>query len=407
MSDISAPRSSNVVIVGAGPAGMILALLLARRGLTVKVIERNPDFHREFRGEVLQPRFWHAVTEAGLADLFTSIPQEKFDALRFFVRGTLRGLIKAADIDKTFPFFTWMTQPDMLTGLKAAADAFPGCHVEFGSRVTGLIRDGGQVCGITYETASGDIHEHHAKVVVGSDGRFSALRKLGDFKLSHQSHQFDVMWFEMERPESYVHGADIFLGDRLNCLILPKRPHKIQCGLLISPGSFKKFREAGTESLAAMLDATHPMFREFSRKLIDFKSFTLLSAVVERVSEWAQDGLLLIGDAAHTCSPAGAVGVTIAVETAIVADNVTARCFKLGDFSKAVLDNVQRRREPEVLKVHKIQERAGLLLAQNPLPRSISTWIMGFLIGSGIAPRIMRGMLTRRADNPLLAKMPD
>jgi len=57
MPDILAPRSSNVVIVGAGPAGMILALLLARRGLTVKVIERNLDFHREFRGEVLQPRF--------------------------------------------------------------------------------------------------------------------------------------------------------------------------------------------------------------------------------------------------------------------------------------------------------------------------------------------------------------
>ena len=386
---------SDVVIVGAGPAGMMLALLLARRGISVKVIERNPDFTREFRGEVLQPRFWRGVAEVGLTDVLAAIPHEKFNALRLFIGSRLCGLIPVPFIDAVYPYITWMTQPDMLEGLRQYASRYKEFTIEFGASVKEICRSGTAVTGIRYQNAQGQIVEHSSKIVVGCDGRFSKIRKLGDFRIAHASHQFDVIWFEMNRPETYTHGADFFLGRHFNCIVLPKYPHKIQCGILIPPGSFKLFRDAGAENLARELNLVHPMFQVFSRDLVNFKSFTLLEAVVERVGEWAQDGMLLIGDAAHTCSPAGAIGVTIAVESAIVADEVIARCVTTRDFTRESLGEVQRRREPEVLRVHKVQERVGSIVSARFVPVWFISVFIRFMVKSGLAPRMIRGILTR------------
>ena len=55
MTDIQ----TSVCVVGGGPAGLLLGLLLAKRGVDVIVLEGHETFHREFRGEVLQPSTAH------------------------------------------------------------------------------------------------------------------------------------------------------------------------------------------------------------------------------------------------------------------------------------------------------------------------------------------------------------
>ena len=55
-------------IVGGGPAGLMLGLLLAKRGADVLVLEGHEDFEREFRGEVLQPSTAHLLDELGLLE---------------------------------------------------------------------------------------------------------------------------------------------------------------------------------------------------------------------------------------------------------------------------------------------------------------------------------------------------
>src|ERR1700688_1047022 len=64
----------GAIVVGAGPAGALLAYMLARRGVPVTLLERQTDFSREFRGEVLTPSGIAAMHEAGLRPQFDALP---------------------------------------------------------------------------------------------------------------------------------------------------------------------------------------------------------------------------------------------------------------------------------------------------------------------------------------------
>ncbi|MCB0419232.1 MAG: FAD-dependent monooxygenase, partial [Bdellovibrionales bacterium] len=349
---------------------MVSALLLARAGHQVTVLEKNQDFAREFRGEALQPRFLHSMVNEGLLSLVQSLPHESFSDLRMFYRGKELTRIGLSRLDAEFPYVTWIPQPTLLNGLYEEAKKHSNFDLRFGARVSSLLREGEKITGVKFAIGGGE-ESLESDVVIGADGRFSKLRHLLNSQLAYSSYDFDVMWFEMERPPSYAHGADFFLSPDMNCLILPKHPNKIQVGILVKPAEVKEQRKKGAAWIASRLKRVHPMFESFADELIDFKAFTVLEAKIEMVKQWAYPGLVLVGDAAHTCSPAGAIGVTIAVETAIAAVHVINKCAETGDFSKEALGEVQRLREHEVRRVHKIQRRAVGAIVGNPLTRRL------------------------------------
>src|SRR5207253_2485475 len=67
-------------VVGAGPAGTILALLLARRGVSVTLLEAHGDFERDFRGDTIHPAILEILDEIGLADKLLALPHSKLRA---------------------------------------------------------------------------------------------------------------------------------------------------------------------------------------------------------------------------------------------------------------------------------------------------------------------------------------
>lgn len=387
--------ATKVVIVGGGPAGMVLGLLLARAGLQVTVLERNPDFEREFRGEILQPRFMRVAEQADILDIIRAIPHETFSEMRLFLGPPRTAAIQIKKIDKRFPFVTWMTQPMMLKGLHEAARTFPNFKLVFDANVQQITWDQGVCTGVEYDV----LDQHHkidAHLVVGADGRFSKIRRLGAFELEYAHHELDVIWFETNRPKSYTHGADFFLSADFPIVLLPKAPGKIQCGILVDPGAARSLLQLGAESLARKLNETHPMFEEFSKSLVDLHAFTVLDGKIEFVKEWAKNGLLLIGDAAHTCSPAGAIGVTIATETAVVAAREIIRCARLQRFSRADLAPIQASRSHEIRTIHRFQRGfVNNIRKSRGMSRTLLTSLLFLLIKTGIAPRLMRNILTR------------
>jgi 2-polyprenyl-6-methoxyphenol hydroxylase-like FAD-dependent oxidoreductase len=393
----------DVCIAGGGPAGLTLALLLAKSGVRALVLEQNPDFQREYRGEVLMPRFMRAFDQVGLLPVIAGKPQQRLDRVFIDYRDKPLTAIRIDRVDPEFPHALWMPQPVMLEALHEAGAKLPAYDLWFRASARELIREGGRVTGVVVRRGAEHVNVT-ARVVVAADGRYSHLRKEAGFELELDRTDFDVVWFDLPRPPGHDATVRAWFTSRRNYLVLPKYPDLVQCGIIVEPGGLGHYRAKGLESLRADLLAGPSFFHEFARALTDFSPFTPLDAKMALAREWAKDGMLLIGDSAHTCSPAGAIGVSVAVETAIVAAHVLRKSIASGDVSAAALSEVEKLRIRDVRAILSTQQRVAVALVA---PRR---WSLPFMVVAvrlagrlGILPRLFRNLATRRTPLPVPA----
>lgn len=177
-------------------------------------------------------------------------------------------------------------------------------------------------------------------------------------------------------------------------LLLPKYPNQIQVGLLLPADDWRNWRKEGVEAVADRLRGLSPLFAGFAGRLRDFTSFFPLPAVQALVRDWARDGLLLIGDAAHTMSPAGAIGVNVALATAAVAAQEIYPRIGRGPIPRSALARVQELREADVRTLHRLQRTAGRALlgtaSLNPVTRWLLPRALPLIARSPLFPRLQR-----------------
>ncbi len=392
-------QETDVCIAGAGPAGMILGLLLAAQGTRVLVLERHSNFDREYRGEVLMPRFIQMMNQIGLLTFLLQSPHLKIDGFQLYIRRRLAATISAPNLSKEAPYILWMPQTVMLEALHEKSKAYPNFTLLFDAAAEEPLTEGTRVVGLQ-AAVKGKPVRVGAKVSVGAEGRGSVLRRRGGFELAYEEHDFDIIWFTIPKPAGYDNTVRAFLSARHNYIILPKYPQHVQCGILIETGEYGRYVKAGIGSLKAELLDAHPMFRDFASELTDFKPFNVLAAKADRVKEWAKDGLLLVGDAAHTCSPAGAIGVSVAVASAIVAADIITDCLRKQNYSRQALGRVQALRESEVIEIQRIQSGfSGLIAAKHPLMKTVLAAGVFLLAKTGIFRKLQRKLMVM--DRPL------
>jgi len=390
---------TDVCIAGGGPAGMVLGLLLAKRGVKVLVCESHPDFAREFRGEVLMPRFSQMMSQIGLLKFLETKPHLKLSDMRIFYCGNPVAAFQFNRIAPQMPFAVWMPQPILLAALEEKARPLPSFQMWFGAAVRDLIQENGRVMGAVVHKDGRPV-EVTARVVVGADGRASTVRRAGGFENIREEHDFDIIWFNTQKPAAYPSTVQAFISRRHNYLILPKYPDLIQCGILVPPGEYSEYVKKGIDSIREELLDAHPVLAQFAKGLKDFSPFSVLQARVSLAKQWARDGCLLVGDSAHTCSPAGAIGVSVAVQTAIIAADVVCRAVQKGDTSAAALSEVQARRQADVEKIQRIQKRASqLVFPRNRLVAWALPSIFRVLDGTGALRNMQRRMFV--LDRPL------
>jgi len=140
--------SAPVVIVGAGPAGAGLALLLASRGIAVTLIERQRDFAREFRGEAMMPSGLEALAAMGVEVEKTTIPHSRPSELEIYVERRLAlRLAASADVFAGRPPLM-VSQPALLEHLVALASRHGGFRFLRGTAVRDLLHANGRVFGV-------------------------------------------------------------------------------------------------------------------------------------------------------------------------------------------------------------------------------------------------------------------
>jgi 2-polyprenyl-6-methoxyphenol hydroxylase-like FAD-dependent oxidoreductase len=386
---------AGVCVAGGGPAGLLLGLLLARRGVEVVVLEGHETFDREFRGEVLQPSTLHLLDELGLLEYIRAQPHSLLTAGQVRVGGKPAGEFSFRRIAPEYPHAIWMPQPVFLQALVDKARQFPSFQCWMGARASELVLERGMVVGVRGRRHGKESFEVRADVVVAADGRYSSMRRLGEFEVEYEHHDFDVIWFVIEQPPGWPSTIHISLGQDLQGLLLPKYPQHIQAGLIVPTGGWRRWREEGVAAVAARIRRFDPaLFAGFADALRDFTPFFPLEGQVRLIRHWARDGMLLIGDAAHTMSPVGAIGVNVALATAAVAAQVIYPLLGGGPIPATALARVQELRQDDVRTLHRLQLGAQSVLLSQVRGNRLVAWllprVLPLLLRSPLAPRFQR-----------------
>ena len=371
----------------------MLGLFLAKRGVDVLVLEGHEDFEREFRGEVLQPSTSHLLDELGLLEYVLAQPHSLLEVGKIRLNGREVGRFEFKRIAPRYPYAIWKPQPIFLAALRRKAEAFPSFKCWMGAKATKLVEEDGKVVGVAGLRHGRADFEVRADVVVAADGRYSALTRLSGLEAEYEHHDFDIIWFTIEQPPGWTSTFYVSLGD-VRGLMLPKYPHHVQAGLVLPTGEWKRWREEGVAVVAERVRRFDSIFSDFADSLRDFKPFFPLEGIIRLMREWSRDGLLLIGDAAHTMSPAGAIGVNVAIATAAVAAQVLYPHFGHGPIAHEVLQEVRRLREADVRTLHRLQLGAqGVLLGQgsrNPLTKWLVQAAIPLVLRSPLLPLVQR-----------------
>ena len=312
---------AHVLIVGAGPAGASLAHLLAHRGIEVTLLERQRDFAREFRGEFLMPSGVDALAQMGLGESLAAVPSYTLEAGAFYLNGRLvfSAELDAASQEDRPP--RAVSQPGLLEMLVAEADKSPHFRLERGASVKELLVEGGRVVGVRARSEDGE-HDLRADLVVGADGRGSAVRRRGGLTARKLGTPMDIVWCKLPCPESWP-GVRFYAGRGHLLAGYHTWDDSLQLGWVILKGTFGDLRSKGIEQwVEEMANHVSPDFAAHLRAHAETaRNPFLLSTLSDCVERWSSPGLLVIGDAAHTMSPVGGQGINIALRDAIVAAN--------------------------------------------------------------------------------------
>jgi 2-polyprenyl-6-methoxyphenol hydroxylase-like FAD-dependent oxidoreductase len=336
-------RRVTCCVIGCGPAGAMLGLMLAREGVDVLVLEKHADFLRDFRGDTLHPSTMEIMAELGLADGLLELEHTKAPRIEARLPG---GTITVADLGhlKTrYPYITFMPQWDFLDYVTGEAKRYPNFRLEMEAEAKELILEDGIVRGVRYETPDGP-REARSLLTVAADGRSSPFREQAGLKMVRTSPPIDVLWFRLSRRDGDPEDTFGYAGGGRFMAVI-NRGDYWQVAYVIRKGEYQSVREAGLEAFRRSVGETIPDLADRTGELQDWEAVKLLSVQADRLRRWYRPGLLCIGDAAHAMSPVGGVGINLAIADAVAAANIMAGPLRAGRVRSRDLMAVQLRRE--------------------------------------------------------------
>lgn len=387
---------------------MMLGYLLARSGVQVTVLEKHRDFNRDFRGDTVHPSTLEVMRELGLLHDLLAIPHQELS----HISGVFGDFsFKAADfchLPTHCKFVALMPQWDFLDFLSGQARKFAEFQLLMQHEAVDLIRDDGRVVGVRAQTPGGPA-EIRSHLVIGCDGRHSVIRQAAQLAVMERGVPIDVLWFRVSRSRD---DPEQLLGNFNygRALVLINRGDYFQAGLLIRKGSFEEMKSRGLELFREIVRGIAPYLGDRVEELRDWDQIKLLSVQINRLRQWHRPGLLCIGDAAHAMSPAGGVGINLAIQDAVATFHLLADPLRRACVTESTLALVQCRREFPTIVTQQIQVFAHRLferIFQNPGPAKAPWQLRAFFqipgvqrviartIGMGIRPEHISGRSAR------------
>jgi 2-polyprenyl-6-methoxyphenol hydroxylase-like FAD-dependent oxidoreductase len=393
--------STRCCIVGGGPAGMMLGYLLGRAGVDVVVLEKHPDFFRDFRGDTVHPSTLQVMDELGLIDGFLKLPHQQLQKMDGIFGGVPIRIADLSRLKVKYPFIAFMPQWDFLNFLRESGKRYQSLKVMMNAEATDLIWSGDSVAGVKATTPDGPV-DIRADLTIGCDGRHSTVRERAHLAVEEIGAPMDVLWFRAGKSANQDDSvfARIYTG---KMMVTFDRGDYWQCAYVIPKGQYEAVKAAGLDAFRDNIVSMVPVLQSGMADVKTWDDIKLLTVAINRLKRWTKPGLLCIGDAAHAMSPVGGVGVNLAVQDAVATANLLAATLAGGCPPENELDAVRLRREFPVRMTQTMQVvvqnniigaafRPGDRPLKPPLfARIINAvpWLQGItarLIGIGIRP---------------------
>ena len=336
MSDLT----TDLVIVGGGPAGMMAGLLFARAGVETVVLEKHADFLRDFRGDTIHPSTLQLFHELGLLDALLARDHVKVPELHGRVAGRDLPVADFSHLPVAAPYIALMPQWDFLDFVADVAGRYPGFTLRRCAEASEVIEENGRVAGV--RTADGSVVRAR-RLVIAADGRHSTLRSGAGLPIETIGAPMDVFWFRLpKKAEPKNETVGVFEPGRIFVLI--DRRDYWQCAYVFPKGGAEAIRAQGLDAFRARVAAIGPETAAGVDALTGWDDVKLLTVTVDRLTRWHKPGLIFIGDAAHAMSPVGGVGINLAIQDAVAAANLLAAPLAAGKPVDPLLGGVQARR---------------------------------------------------------------
>jgi 2-polyprenyl-6-methoxyphenol hydroxylase-like FAD-dependent oxidoreductase len=358
---------ADVCIVGGGPAGTLLGHLLAKNGVSTIIIERSAGVNRQFRGEHI-----NAETEAILKEhqLFQKIEELgilKMKKVQYFSGRTMVNSISPGVHEDHVGIH--VPQAHLLSAIIQESEGNNHFQLLFNTTVKELVQDEQGIYTGVMAIQNGQKITISSKVTIGADGRYSTVRKLAKIPTIEMTHGYDVLWAKIAAPDGWEPTTRMALVNGHQLALFSQTGGFIQIGWNIPEGSFPALRKGSIQPFLEPLIESFPELDEsVNEHLQSWNDFVCLKVQSSRCETWVEDGLILIGDAAHTMTPTGAIGINCGMKDAHILAPI---------LTKALMENNIRSEHLKIFEMNRRNEIKSQQIMQIKQESSFSQKFVG------------------------------